>query len=172
MHCWKRDLDLLIFVRMRNSLSFLKTCLFHQNKPTQRVASTTCLHFYPTTRSYSNESDAKIPIQYKSHGIVDGRLSPETRSQSHDPPPGDGHVLEQYPRIQLQKGVIDYKTFRDRYNYLRRDESAAEEVVVRGALCNEICLTLLHAHTLKEEYGHIVLQVPSSHLSISSKMTV
>ena len=160
---------MLTVARMRNPLRCLTPCLLYQDKSALWAAST-CLHFHRSIRSYSAESETKNSTDYKSRSIDDGRQHLESRSQSHDAPPGDRHVLEQYPRIQPQTGVIDYKTFRDNHNYLRRDESGAEEVVVRGASRNAIRLTLLLAHALKEEYGHIALQAPSLHLLISSKM--
>lgn len=40
---------------------------------------------------------------------------------------------EKYPRIKKQDGVLDYRTFKERYKSLAREESKPdEEVVVRG----------------------------------------
>lgn len=41
---------------------------------------------------------------------------------------------ELYPRMKPQKGVMDYKTFAERYRTLARGETSADEVVIRGML--------------------------------------
>jgi len=156
---------------MSKPLRCLRPYLWSQVKPASQSASNTYLRLYQTTQHYSAEPDSKHPPNPDRHDSSEETQPTEPRIRLGSGSPEEKYVPEPYPRIQSQKGVIDYKTFRDRYNDLRRGESRSDEVIVRGMSVNDT-VNLALAHALKEEYGHFESQAPSSPSLIFSRTIV
>lgn len=118
---------------MGNPLRCLRPCVCRCIRPAYRVVSNRSLRCYQTARCYSTEGDSKIPQDDTQIDGADGSQSPKprirvTRGDREEP------YFPPYPRIKPQKGVIDYQTFRERFQSLGKGDSHSDEVTVRGRL--------------------------------------
>ncbi len=92
-----------------SALQCLRPCLRSPSRPISRAASSAFLRFYSVAQA---QAEPRI------------RTTMESLEYSPD----------SYPRMEPQKGVLDYKTFAGRYRSLARGESSTDEVVIRGML--------------------------------------
>ena len=88
-------------------LQCFRPWLRSQSRPISGAASSAFLRFYSVAQAQAEP-----------------RIRTTMESLEYSPEP--------YPRIQLQKGVLDYKTFAGRYRSLARGETSTDEVVIRG----------------------------------------
>ena len=108
-----------------SSLQCLRPYLRSLSRPISRAASYAFLRFYSVAQAQDEP-----------------RIRSTRESVEYSPEP--------YPRIKSQKGVLDYKTFVERYRSLARGESSTDEVVIRGRLRFSV-RPLNIAYTYKEE---------------------
>lgn len=92
-----------------SALKCLRPCLRSPSRPIARAVSSAFLRFYSVAQAQAEP-----------------RIRTTIESVEYSPEP--------YPRVQPQNGVIDYKTFAERYRSLARGETGTDEVVVRGML--------------------------------------
>ena len=120
---------------MNSHLRCLRPYFRSRVLPTSRAACATYLQVYRAVRTYSAKQTLDHLVDRIRSVTPEGTNTPEPRIRVRSGAPEEKYVTELYPRITPQKGVIDYHSFRERYQDIKRGDSRPEELIVRGMSC-------------------------------------